>query len=233
MTERKYTVYCHRNKTNGFEYIGMTGRRVKVRWAGKALSYASCRKFEEAIGQYGWDGFEHVVLFDGLTKEEASKKETELIRKNIANGISYNIREDNDWLGNTRKRQVDVYDLDGNLLEICESIHDVCMKYNSGETHTYYCALGKKKTLKNKYVLAFHGVDASDRIAEASIDRRRGFPAHNRRSVFMYSSEGKFVRQFTSVTEAAEYIGVSVGHVVTCCKRSNKTCKGYKLAYDA
>lgn len=231
MDERKYSVYCHRNKTNGFEYIGMTGRKPEIRWSHKAFGYADCRNFMEAIKQYGWNGFEHIVLFDGLTKEEASKKETELIRENIANGISYNIREDDNWIGNTRKRPVDVYDLDGNLLETCESIHDVCVKYGSAETHTYYCALGKKKTLKNKYVLAFHGVDVSDRIAEANIDRRRGFPAHNRRCVSMYSKDGEFMRQFASATEAAEYVGVSIGYLVTCCKVRAKTCKGYKWAY--
>lgn len=231
MNDRRYKVYCHRNKQNGFEYIGMTFRDVKVRWSGKESSYINCRYFEQALREFGWDGFEHLVLYDGLTKEEAAAKETELIRENIAKGVSYNVRIDDDWLGNIRKRPVDVYDLDGNLLETCESIHDVCVKYNSGETHTYYCVLGVKKTLKRKYVLVFHGEDATKRIAEAKIDRRCGTSAHNRRRVLMRSFDGNIVREFDSATLASVIIGVSVGAIISCCTGKIKTCKGYKWEY--
>lgn len=226
-----YTVYCHRNKTNGFEYIGMTGRSVKERWSGGIIRYAKCKNFELALKEYGWDGFEHLVLFSDMTKQEAMEKETELIRENIAKGISYNVRDDNDWLGNLRKRPVDVYDLDGNLLETCESVHDVCVKYNSGETHTYYCVLGQKKTLKRKYVLVFHGNDVSERLAEAKIDRRYNMPAHNRRKVRMMSLDDKELRVFDSATDGSNYVGASVSSIVTCCSGRNKTCKGYKWSY--
>lgn len=231
MDDRKYTVYCHRNKINGFEYIGMTGRDVKVRWSGRAIRYINCKLFQEALALYGWDGFEHLVLFSGLTKEEAKNKETELILRNIEKGISYNIKTDDAWFGNLRKRPVDVYDLKGNLIETCESIHAVCVKYRSGETHTYYCVLGIKKTLKRKYVLAFHGEDISERIKEANIDRRRGFPAHNRRKVNMLSLDGNIIRQFDSATLAAESVGSAVGTIVSCCSGNVKTCKGYKWSY--
>lgn len=226
-----YTVYCHRNKVNGFEYIGMTGRNVKERWRGGIIRYANCKNFEHALREYGWDGFEHLILFNGMTKQEAVEKETELIRANIAKGISYNVRDDNDWLGNLRKRPVDVYDIDGNLLETCESIHDVCIKYNSGETHTYYCVLGTKKTLKRKYVLAFHGEDVSERLVEAKIDRRYNTPAHNRRKVNMYTMDGIYIRTFDSATLGSEYVGASVSSIVFCCTGKNKSCKGYKWAY--
>lgn len=231
MLERKYKVYCHRNKTTGKEYIGMTGRDINVRWSSKKRAYDMCTYFRRALEEYGWDGFEHIVLYDGLTKEEAVEKETELIRENISKGISYNVRDDNDWLGNLRKRPVDVYDLQGNLIETCASIHDVCVKYDSGETHTYYCVTGKKKTLKRKYILAFHGEDISNRIAEANIDRRYGLPAHNRRKVAMFSLEGNKIREFDSATEASNYVSVGVSSIVSCCSGVRKTCRGYKWSY--
>ena len=233
MEERKYIVYCHRNKTNGFEYIGMTGRKIKARWSGKALSYANCKNFENALKQYGWDGFEHLILFSGLTKDEAAQKETELIRENIAKCISYNVRDDNDWLGNLRKRQVDVYDLNGTLVDTCESIHEAGLKYKTAETHAYYCACGKKKTVHGKYVFAFRGddIDISERLKEAAIDRRYGFPAHNRKKVRMMSLDGSEIRVFDSATEASEFIGSHVSTLVTCCKGKIKSCKGYKWSY--
>lgn len=233
MGDKKYVVYCHRNKLNGFEYVGMTGRNPKVRWSGKALGYANCKYFENALKEYGWDGFEHLVLFSGLTKKEAMQKETEIIRENIAKGISYNVREDNDWLGNLRKKQVDVYDLNGTLVDTCESIHEAALKYKTAETHAYYCACGKKKTVHGKYVFAFRGddVDINERVKEAAIDRRYGFSAHNRKKVKMMSLDGSEIRVFDSATEASEFIGSHVSTLVTCCKGKIKSCKGYKWSY--
>lgn len=231
MGERTYKVYCHKNIYNGYMYIGITSRTLKLRWGNGDSQYRKCVCFYEALRKYGWDSFEHLVLYEGLSKKEAETKETELIRENIAKGISYNIREDNDYLGNLRKRSVDVYDLDGNYIETCESIHDVCIKYHSGETHTYYCVTGVKKTLKRKYILAFHGDDVTKKLAEAKIDRRYKTPAHNRRKVQMLSDDGKVLKSFESATEAAEFINVKVGNLVWCCKGKRKSCGGYKWSY--
>lgn len=52
------------------------------------------RYFSNAIKKYGWDNFEHEVLFTNLTKEDAEKKEIELIKDNnckVPNG--YNISD--------------------------------------------------------------------------------------------------------------------------------------------
>lgn len=231
MADRKYTVYCHKNKVNGFIYVGMTGRNVKDRWSGGIVRYANCKHFEEAIKEFGWDGFEHLVLHTGLTKEEAAAKETELIRENIKKGISYNIREDNDWLGGLRRKKVNVYDLEGNLIDTCESIHAASIKYKTAETHAYYCACGKKKTVHNKYLFAFECDDISERLKEATIDRRYNTPAYNRRRVKMMSLDGDELRVFDSATEASNYVGAGVGTLVTCCRGRIKTCKGYKWSY--
>ena len=73
-----YTVYLHRNKSNGKVYIGITNRPVEKRWAnGKA--YSHCRRFNNAIKKYGWDGFEHTIVKDSLCKEEALSLEQSLI----------------------------------------------------------------------------------------------------------------------------------------------------------
>lgn len=86
MEERTYTVYCHTNKINDKKYIGITKRKPHIRWGKKGSQYApnnsqkqSNTKFYNAILKYGWDNFEHEILVDKLTKEEAYQKEIDLI----------------------------------------------------------------------------------------------------------------------------------------------------------
>lgn len=77
--ERKWCVYCHTNKINGKKYIGTTKRLPHERWSyGKG--YKTQSFFYNAIQKYGWDNFEHKILFENLTEEEASWKEKFLIK---------------------------------------------------------------------------------------------------------------------------------------------------------
>lgn len=68
----KYCVYMHKNKINGKAYVGQSCN-IKVRWHPK--SYSSSPYFYKAILKYGWDNFEHIILEDNLTVQEADKKE--------------------------------------------------------------------------------------------------------------------------------------------------------------
>ena len=78
-----WTVYKHTNKINGKSYIGITSRKPEDRWGANGYKYQSQKSkylcFSKAIQKYGWDSFTHEILFTGLTKEDACKKEKELI----------------------------------------------------------------------------------------------------------------------------------------------------------
>ena len=69
MNEKKYTVYKHISPS-GKVYIGITSMPVKRRWD-NGRGYINNKYFYRAICKYGWDNFEHVILFEGLRKEEA------------------------------------------------------------------------------------------------------------------------------------------------------------------
>lgn len=90
----EYCVYCHENKTNGKKYIGQTRLNPKNRWGSRGHRYKQCTKFYEAIKKYGWDGFEHYIVAEHLTKEEADNFERLLISKLGTNGDNgYNIQD--------------------------------------------------------------------------------------------------------------------------------------------
>lgn len=75
----RYTVYMHRNKINNKVYIGITKQKCEERWRHGGFGYKTQIKFWRAIEKYGWDNFEHLILFENLSAEEASLKEKQLI----------------------------------------------------------------------------------------------------------------------------------------------------------
>ena len=92
MTEKKYCVYVHTNKVNGKKYIGITCRNPEVRWQ-NGQGYKRQPKFYAAIQKYGWDGFTHEIVFDGLTLQEANDKEREMIELYDSMSNGYNLTE--------------------------------------------------------------------------------------------------------------------------------------------
>ena len=105
--EKTYKVYKHTlpmsisRKENDMVYIGITSQENPWnRWGVHKAHYEYNKHFSRAISKYSWGNFLHEVLFDGLTKEEAERKEIELITKynstnekfgyNKANGGSSN-----------------------------------------------------------------------------------------------------------------------------------------------
>ena len=80
--EKVYSVYQHINVINNKKYIGITKQVPENRWGNEGINYKNSPRFYNAILKYGWDNFIHEILYTNLTKEEACKKEIELIKEN-------------------------------------------------------------------------------------------------------------------------------------------------------
>ncbi len=95
-----YYVYIHTNKINGKKYCGMTNN-IESRWRCNGIGYKppkdrdTNRPFWNAIQKYGWENFEHKVIFELKTQELACEKEKEIIKAlNLTNREKgYNVAE--------------------------------------------------------------------------------------------------------------------------------------------
>lgn len=88
-----YTIYMHINKINHKVYIGQTKQDLKKRW-NKGEGYRGCPFFYAAIKKYGWDNFQHKVLIENLTLNQANFWEQFFIQYFDSNNLKkgYNIR---------------------------------------------------------------------------------------------------------------------------------------------
>ena len=71
--DKKFCVYKHTSPNNK-SYIGITSQSLNRRWK-NGNGYKNNKHFTRAIQKYGWDNFEHTILEDNLTLEEAYEKE--------------------------------------------------------------------------------------------------------------------------------------------------------------
>lgn len=99
--EKEYCVYAHTNKANGKKYVGITSMSPERRWA-NGRGYRSNVLFYRAIQKYGWDGFIHEILENGLTKQSAYKKEIELIQSMQLTDPKYGYNLDKGGNGSNR-----------------------------------------------------------------------------------------------------------------------------------
>lgn len=87
LSAKTWIVYKHTSPSNKV-YIGITSKSPTDRWA-SGFGYEHQVYFFRAIVKYGWINFKHEILFEGLTKEEAEKKEIELIAQYNSTDLNY------------------------------------------------------------------------------------------------------------------------------------------------
>lgn len=132
-----YTVYVHVNKINQKKYVGITGVTPQVRWQG-GRNYKGCTYFNRALNKYGWDNFEHQIIFQKLTYREAIVLEQTLIKalKTRNNQYGYNGTDGGEGaLGTTSANYVDLTD---------QKFHRLTVQYRNG---TYISPSGVKRTM--------------------------------------------------------------------------------------
>lgn len=88
---KKWIVYVH-IFPNGKKYFGITSKRPNARWEGGSGYGKNQPVMQSAIAKYGWENVEHKILFEGLSREEATAKEIELIAKHKTNCKRYGVQ---------------------------------------------------------------------------------------------------------------------------------------------
>ena len=209
-----YTVYMHRNKINQKVYIGITGQKPSVRW-NNGIGYHGSY-FANAIKKYGWDNFEHIILFDGLTKDEACQKEKELIKlyNSTDSKYGYNIA------------------IGGDVncgYHLSEEEKKYLSEINLGEKHPQYGTHRREET-KQKISVARKGMVFSEEHRKHLSEAKKGKPALNRKPVTQYDKDMNFIKRYDSLEDACQKLHICKGNLCRAIKQ-NGTAGGYKWTY--
>lgn len=225
MINKTYTVYMHKNKSNGKVYVGITSQKPEHRWR-NGNGYRGMM-FMNAIKKYGWDNFEHLILHEGLTREEAISKEIETIDKyqsrdrlfgynrDIGGGCNLHSLDTRKLIGSYHVGKT----LDDEHKEILRKIHSLDNYSNWSDAKKKYHAKGKSGTNNPNY-----GNSAS---VESRIKMRKA-----KKSVPFYAidSDGN-TTEWKYLRECASELNLQHTNISRCLRGLIRKHKGYTFKY--
>ena len=217
-----YTVYQHKNKINGKVYIGITSQKPEQRWGSQGCNYKSSPHFYSAIQKYGWDNFEHNILFTELTKEQACLKEQELIKE-------YNSM--NREFGYNSTSGGDIFTMNE---ETKQKISQAMIGNQNGLGHP--CSEEKKEKISNAQKGRKFTEEHKQKLSEAA--KNHHVPcSEEKKQILKEKSHKKPVyceeldKIFESVQECGRQLGIPATNISKLCNGRGKTLKGYHLRY--
>lgn len=228
-----YCVYMHTNKTNNKKYIGITKTNLSKRWGHDGSGYRNNKQplFSRAIEKYGWDGFEHVVLFENLSEKEACDKEIELISKYHTQNPNYGYNiQPGGQLGNTgvkfseetKKKMSDAKkgrtlteEHKQRISENCKG-HTPCVHTEETKKRLSEINKGKKisEETKNKISETLTGIKRSPE----TLQKRK---ENNPMLVSVYCPE--LDMEFICIADAATYTGAQRSNIQKCLRGERHT----------
>lgn len=217
--DKTYYVYIHTNKINGKKYVGITSQPPEKRW-GEGRRYDFNEHFTRAIKKYGWDGFEHEVLFQDLSPELACYFEKVLIENWKCNDPEhgYNQCEGGGGCSDINLKAVDQYTLDGVFVKRWNSMKEVDQALNGGKRSAITAVCNNHRG-GVKSALGFQWKFADD--------PKPITPNYSGRNtaVNQYDMKGNLLKTWGRIKEAADALNIDAGAITKVCKPEYKYFK--------
>lgn len=194
-----WKVYVHINKFNQKRYVGITSKpNAKHRW-NNGRGYKENPHFYSAIEKYGWDNFEHIVLFCNMTENEAKEMERLLIKlwETQDNRYGYNMTSGGEGTPNY---------------------------HPSDETRA---KLSIARTRENLSEETLRRRSEGLRGRKFSDEHKRKIGDGNSKAINMFSKDGILLRHFKSARDAEIELNISHSHISQCCNNKRNTAGGY------
>lgn len=251
----KYKIYVHVNKINGKIYIGQTCNDFKRRCGENGNKYKHSAHFYNAIQKYGWDNFEHIILFDEVSLDVANIIEEKLIKKynSMNNKLGYNMIAGE----NNRKMRQESIDKrsEKNRHPSDETRRKMSMA-SKGRRHTpeqiekiRQSNIGKKHSIEARMKMSIAKKNMSEetkkKISEASKGRKQSLKQrqlssirftgnkYRAKPIAQYNLDGRYIKTWECAMDVEKEWGIKHLHsgIAACCNNKNQTAHGFQWKY--
>lgn len=213
---KEFIVYMHENKINHKKYIGITCQKPTQRWrSGKGYKIGA---FKNAIDKYGWNNFNHIVLYEHLTKEDACLKEQELIKQynTMDNNYGYNLCEG----GNLTLGYHHTKDSKLKMSKSKKGMYD-------GKNNPMYGRSGILAPMYGKHLTEEH----KRKISEAKKGKANYHTKTLYKKVDQYDLDGNYIKTWESISSIEKELNIKGTHISRVCRGKRKTTGGYVFKY--
>lgn len=198
-SDKKWFVYVHISKINGKRYVGITSKpNPQHRW-NHGRGYKENPHFAQAIAKYGWDNFEHLILYSGLDEPDAKSTEMRLIEE---------------WHTKDRTLGYNMTNGGDGSLGYCPS----------AETRQKMSIASLKENLSDE---TLRRRSEGLRGRKFSEEHKRKIGDGNSKAIDMLDKSGTFLRSFRGACDAEIELNISHSHISQCCHGHRQTAGGY------
>jgi hypothetical protein len=233
--DNNYCVYIHTNKINGKKYVGITRQNPPDKRWKKGTGYTNNYYFTNSIKKYGWDNFNHEIIYDGLSQDDAKKHEIELIAEyNTTNEkFGYNKTKGGDFTAEITDEKIHnlreghryefvpvlQFSLEGELLNSFDSMTEAGRFIGANSSGIRNCANTLRGKYNNKTFYGYIWVFKEDLELFNSLDLQKYLEVNYSIEINKYEyPSGKYIKSYKTVLEAAQDNNVS-SDVISLCVR--------------
>lgn len=219
---KEYCLYKH-TAPDGRVYIGITSQNPVARWA-SGNGYKGNTYFTRTINKYGWENFNHEILFSGLSEDEAKKLEIVLIELFESNrrDKGFNITRGGESASG---------------LKISDRQREAISKANKGKV----VSQKTREKLRKSSLRNWQNKDFVEHMREINLGKNnpqygvamtdKEKIARGAKTVCQYSMDGKIINEYISIHEANKATNISRDSISKCCKGIYSQAGGYMWAF--
>ena len=224
--ENKWCVYYHKNKIDGKYYVGIT-KNTKNRW--QSSHYKKNPHFWRAIQKYGWNDFDHVILFTDLPKKQAIEIEIYLIAKfDLRNpNKGYNITKGGEGgalqgAKNPNSRPIYQYSLNGDYIKRWDTITEAAKEYQLSTGNITHAAINKYGMRQTGgYQWSYEKVNKMEQITG-----RLGGSIVEYPRIYKVGFDGKIEEIYDDVHCMDGFTDRQREHIIDCCRGNRLSSHG-------
>ena len=201
---------------NGKKYIGITCQNPINRWRKDGSGYKEQPLMWKAIKKYGWNNIEHKILLEGLSKEEAEQKETELIKEFdtlVENKKGYNVQN-----GGTFKHII--------------NREEVIKLWKTGENMKYIAEKLKCSPKTISYILDQNGITKEEKKQRQQQASAEATQKSMGKKVNQFDLNKNYIATYPSLQEASKAVNANNQYYIkSCCEGKVSKAHGFLWQY--